>query len=412
MLDPHATEQLDLRGGRTPWLAGFERLRREALTTDVRCEVLIVGAGITGSLAAEHLTRLGHEVVVVDRERPGYGSTAASTAMLLWEIDRSLADLVKIYGFDRAANVYRRSLDVARSMTVLVESLALPCGFARRNALYLAPPDAGEGELQEEHALRERAGLPGRFLGHATLGEEFGFIRAAALLSPHAAEADPLRLAQSLLQIAISRGARLFDAEALVYDCAGRSVGVQLSDGRSIEAKHVVLATGYVMPDFLQSGLHRIVSSFAIATPPQEAETLWRDRVVIWEASQNYLYARTTVGGRIIAGGEDDSQAIEPDARDALMPVKAEAIQRRLSALWPKAAPVAEYVWSGAFGTTEDGLPLIGPVPGRPGLYAAYGYGGNGITFSYLAAQMIGELIAGRSRPWFDDFAIDRDPPQ
>jgi glycine/D-amino acid oxidase-like deaminating enzyme len=332
--------------------------------------------------------------------------------MLLWEIDRSLADLMQTCGFDRAANVYRRSLDVARSMTVLVESLALPCSFARRNALYLAPADAGETGLQKEHALRERAGLPGRFLDHATLREEFGFIRAAALLSPHAAEADPLRLAQALLLIAISRGARVFDAEAVDYDCAGRSVGVQLNDGRSIEAKHVVLATGYVMPDFLPPDLHRIVSSFAVATPAQDAETLWRDRVLIWEASQNYLYARTTAGGRIIAGGEDDRQAIEPDARDALMPAKAEAIQRRLSALWPKAARVAEYVWSGAFGSTEDGLPLIGRVPGHPGILAAYGYGGNGITFSYLAAQVIGELITGRSRPWFDDFAIDRDAPK
>jgi glycine/D-amino acid oxidase-like deaminating enzyme len=412
MLDEHATEQCDLRGGRTPWLAGFQKLRHEVLTTDLRCEVLIVGAGITGALAAEHLTRLGHDVIMVDRERPGYGSTAASTAMLLWEIDRSLSELTKIYGFDRAVNAYRRSLDVARSMTVLVESLALPCGFARRNALYLAQPDADESELQEEHALRERAGLPGRFLGHATLREEFGFIRAAALLSPHAAEADPLRLAQSLLQIATTRGARLFDSEAIDYDCTGRSVGVQLSDGRTIEAKHVVLATGYVMPDFLRAGLHSIVSSFAVATPPQDSEMLWRDRVLIWEASENYLYARTTVDGRIIAGGEDDSQTIEPDARDALMPAKAEAIQRRLAALWPKAAPVAEYVWSGAFGTTEDGLPLIGPVPSHRGIHAAYGYGGNGITFSYLAAQMIGELIAGRSRPWFDDFAIDRDPPK
>jgi glycine/D-amino acid oxidase-like deaminating enzyme len=72
----------------------------------------------------------------------------------------------------------------------------------------------------------------------------------------------------------------------------------------------------------------------------------------------------------------------------------------------------ADLVWSGAFGTTEDGLPLIGRVPGHPGIYAAYGYGGNGITFSYLAAQVIGELIAGRGRAWFDDFAIDRDLPK
>ena len=59
--------------------------------------------------------------------------------------------------------------------------------------------------------------------------------------------------------------------------------------------------------------------------------------------------------------------------------------------------------------TTRDGLPLIGPVPGAKGVYAAYGYGGNGITFSYLAAQLIGDLIAGASSPLLDDFALDRD---
>jgi glycine/D-amino acid oxidase-like deaminating enzyme len=412
MLDPHATEQQDLRGGRPPWLSGLQTLRRQPLSDDLRCDVLVVGAGITGALVAEHLTRLGHEVVVVDRERPGHGSTAASTAMLLWEIDRSLGDLAELYGFDRAATIYRRSLDVTRSMMALIEGLALPCNLARRDALYLASAEVGEAELRNEHALRERAGLPGRFLGHATLREEFGFAREAALLSPHSAETDPLRLAHALLRVALGRGARLFDVEALSYDCASHSIGVQLDAGRCIEAKHVVLATGYVMPDFVPASLHRIVSSFAIATPPLAPEALWPDHVLIWEASQNYLYARTTAGGRIIAGGEDDREAVEPEARDAMMPAKADAILRRLTALWPHVAPVAELSWSGAFGTTDDALPLIGPVPGYPGVHAAYGYGGNGITFSYLAAQMIGELIAGRSRPWFDDFAIDRDAPK
>ncbi len=65
-------------------------------------------------------------------------------------------------------------------------------------------------------------------------------------------------------------------------------------------------------------------------------------------------------------------------------------------------------MWSGAFGQTEDGLPLIGEVPGQPNLFAAYGYGGNGITFSYLASRIIGEMLAGRHEPWYDDFAIDR----
>jgi glycine/D-amino acid oxidase-like deaminating enzyme len=54
-------------------------------------------------------------------------------------------------------------------------------------------------------------------------------------------------------------------------------------------------------------------------------------------------------------------------------------------------------------------LPLIGPVPGKKEIYAAYGYGGNGITFSFLAAQLIGALIAGKTSSLIDDFALDRD---
>jgi len=65
--------------------------------------------------------------------------------------------------------------------------------------------------------------------------------------------------------------------------------------------------------------------------------------------------ARTTTDGRIFAGGEDDRKAVEPDARDALMPAKADAIIHRLTALWPKAGTVVEFNWSGAFGTTDDG---------------------------------------------------------
>ncbi|KIZ33896.1 FAD-dependent oxidoreductase, partial [Rhodopseudomonas palustris] len=97
-------------------------------------------------------------------------------------------------------------------------------------------------------------------------------------------------------------------------------------------------------------------------------------------------------------------------ARDALMPAKAEILRRKLHLLWPKADTFAEFVWSGAFSTTVDGLPLIGQVPGHRHLFAAYGYGGNGITFSYMASAMIGQLIAGQRQAWFDHFAIDRTP--
>lgn len=142
----------------------------------------------------------------------------------------------------------------------------------------------------------------------------------------------------------------MFDAQTVTYDNFGHGLIVGLENGRQIEAKTVILATGYVMPEFLNSDLHSTASSWAIATPPQTPDALWRDGVLIWEASDDYLYARTTADNRIVIGGEDDDAVTDPDDRDALMPAKAEILKKKLSLLRPNAVAKAELIWSGAFG--------------------------------------------------------------
>jgi glycine/D-amino acid oxidase-like deaminating enzyme len=407
ILHPDDTEQADLRGGRSPWFARNGHPSRLDIRENLKCDALVVCAGITGSLAAERLTRQGLDVIIVDRELPGRGSTAVSTSMLLWEIDRPLRELCDAYGFERATRVYRASLEAVAGLQTLVGQLGIACDIRDKNSLYLA---AGETsvDLMEEHRWRTRAGLPGDFLDHGVLLDSFGIARAAAICSPGAADADPVQLAHGMLATAVIRGARLFEGEATGFDAASRSVNVRLANDREIEARFVVLATGYVMPDIVRSTVHQVSSSWAIATVPQP-QNVWNAGTLIWEDAKNYLYARTTPTGRIIAGGEDSTEIIEPEARDRLIPEKSRALTRRLAALWPIAKPDIEFRWVGTFGTTSDGLPLVGPVPGVRGVFAAYGYGGNGITFSFLAASLIGDLIAGKTSPLLHDFAIDRD---
>ena len=407
ILESDDTEQADLRGGRSPWFATSSHPPRRDLRENLTCDALIVGAGITGSLVAERLTRQGLDVIIVDRALPGRGSTAASTSMLLWEIDRPLRELSELYGFERASSAYRASLDAVAGLKSLVWRLGIACDMRDKNSLYLAA-DESCNSLLEEHRCRARAGLPGDFLDHAALLDRFGFVRAGAIVSPGAADADPMKLAHGLLRTSLARGARLFEADAVAFDAAGRAVNVGLANDREIEARSVILATGYVMPDIVCSSVHAVSSSWAIATRPQP-QNIWHDDTLIWEDADDYLYARTTLAGRIIIGGEDSTEIVESEARDRVIPEKSRILARRLAALWPAAEPVIEFRWAGTFDTTHDGLPLIGPVPGLKGVYAAYGYGGNGITFSFLAARLIGDLIAGKSSPLLRDFAIDRD---
>lgn len=410
MLDPEITRQDDLRSGRSPWLAGPPRPPGASVDADLRCDVVIVGGGITGALMAEHLTRLGRQVALVDREREGFGSTAASTAMLQWEIDKPLAKLTEFYGFEKAADVYRRSFRAVEGLRELAAELGIGAGFLPRDSVYLAAGDVDLAQLRAESALREKAGLPGAVLDHAGLLSHFGLDRQGAIVSPGSAEADPLSLCHNLLSVAMKRGARLVRDEAVGFSGEGNAALIQLSGGRTIEAGHAVLATGYVMPDCLTTALHRVASSWAIATLPQSPQALWPGPALVWEASEDYVYCRTTRDGRIVIGGEDEEDD-DPARREALQPEKAQALLKKLGALLPRAELTLGHSWSGAFGQTSDGLPLIGRVPGHPRLLAAYGYGGNGITFSFLASRLLGALIHGQERDWFSHFAIDRPDP-
>ncbi len=330
--------------------------------------------------------------------------------MLQWEIDRTLGELEALYGFERAAGIYRRSGACVAGLAKLIAAHGITCGFQPRNTLYLANNHEGARELMEERQLRRRAGLPGHYLEHPDLLTQYEFDRDAAILSPGSAEADPLLLTWALLRIAFSRGARLINASVTRLHSEGGHVTAETNGAHVIEARHVVLATGYSMPGLDMPKLHRTSSSWALATLPQKPDDLWRDGMLLWEDSHPYLYVRTTTDNRIIAGGEDDDTT-DPEERDRKLPGKVMAIREKLKRLWPKADTRVEHAWCGTFGETADGLPLIGPVPGMAGVYAAYGYGGNGITFSYLAAQMIGAMLAGMYRDWFEDFALDRDAP-
>jgi len=409
-LDIRETGHDAMRTGLSPW--GGARLRPPHLPLgeSISVDVAVIGGGITGALAAEHLTGRGLSVCVVDREQPGLGSTAASTAMLQWEIDCTLTELTQFYGFERAAATYHRSLAAVAGLTALMNGHAIGCDNRPRPSLYLAGTPKEAADVVAEHALRERAGLPGFLLDHPQLLEKFRLDRAAAILSPGCAEADPLLLAWSLLDVAAKRGARMVKATATAFDSEGSRVTVETDSPYVIEAQHVVLATGYVMPGFIMPKLHAIASSWAMATPPQRPGSLWPQQALIWEAGDPYLYARTTVDNRIVVGGEDDD-TVEPDARDAKLPQKIATIRDKLGKLWPDADTTVDYAWCGAFGETTDGLPLIGPVTDHPRIFSAYGYGGNGITFSYMASRMIAAFIAGENQAWFEDFALDRDDP-
>jgi glycine/D-amino acid oxidase-like deaminating enzyme len=362
-------------------------------------DVVIVGAGISGAMIAQSLTETGLRPLIVDRRRAALlGSTAASTALLQFELDTPLRTLTTAIGRRKAEQVWVASRDAVNELRTRTNRLGLGAHLVTRPSLYLAGNVLDARGLAREVSARQRIGLASEYLDRRALRHHFGIDRPAALLNHGNAEANPVELAAGYLRKALHAGAR-FRAPHDVLDihCGRRRSTLILDGGIEIESRHVVLCTGYELPKIVPVSRNQVFSTWAIATRPQPA-AIWPQQALIWEASDPYLYLRSTTDGRVICGGEDEEFA-DSQKRDALTAAKTKRIEQKLHRLFPTLDPRAVMSWSGSFGGSPLGMPTIGHIPGYPKCYAVMGYGGNGITFSMLATKLITAAVLGKKLP-------------
>ncbi|WP_342360752.1 FAD-dependent oxidoreductase [Terrarubrum flagellatum] len=370
---------------------------------------MVVGAGVSGAFVAEALSDAGFEVMIVDRrDGPLRGSTPASTALLQYEIDTPLSVLSLQIGVTDATRAWRRSRLSVESIAARTRELAIECDLERRDALYLAGSELDAKGLRRECDARRLAGFETRYLGRKALLRRFGISREAALLGYDNLAADPRRLAAGYLRAAIARGAKLHTpCDIMNVEARPRGVTATTADGHEIRCRTLVFATGYELPKQVPARGHRIVSTFALATRPQK-RLVWPERCFIWEASEPYLYLRATKEGRVICGGEDEEFSDE-EKRDVLLPRKIDALRRKLTRLLPDLDTEPDFAWCGSFGASGTGLPSIGEIPGMANCWAVLGYGGNGITHSRIAAEIIRAGLIGATDPDADLFAFEKE---
>jgi len=368
---------------------------------------VVIGAGISGSLVAQRLCEAGRRPLILERRRGALlGSTAASTALLQFELDTPLVHLARKVGKRAAERAWLCSHWAVNELRTLAGQLRIQSQLETRPSLYLAGNLLNASGLRREAIARQKLGLPSEFLERRALRHHFGIDRAAAILSHGNAEADPVQLAEGFLRAAIRSGARLHAPhEVTDIQAAARGATVATADGLEIRARHVVICTGYELPKIVPTAKHRILSTWAIATAVQRHEP-WSQRALLWEASEPYLYARTTLDGRVICGGDDEEFAAEA-RRDALIPAKTMRLRKKLAKLFPRLDTRTAFAWTGSFGASTSGLPSFGAIPGYPNCFAVLGYGGNGITFSMLAATNIARAVCGKPDPESRVFAFE-----
>jgi glycine/D-amino acid oxidase-like deaminating enzyme len=401
---------MDLESGRPFWpiqnglIRSYPRLRGS-----IQCDVVVVGAGITGAIIADELVRAGFDVIILDRRDVATGSTAASTALLQYEMDTSLRELQQWYGPSVARELYRSGLESIRTVKALCQQLPESGGFQDRASLYLASTENDAHDLRHEYTARKAENLPVEFLDRTAIHARYDFAAPAAIYSLTAGEIDPYQLTHALLHRVTDTGGRVFDrTEIRSWTSSADGVHFETEWG-DVRADWGVIAAGYESTAFLPNRVASMHSTFAFVSEPLAAFPGWPDRCLIWETARPYLYLRTTSDNRILAGG-GDSPFSDAAARDQALPSKINEIVHRVHAMFPRIEFEIDYAWAGTFAETEDGLPFIGEHPDRPGLLFALSYGGNGITYSVLAASILRAHLQGQRHPLANAVRFGRRP--
>ncbi len=326
--------------------------------------------------------------------------------MIQHEIDVPLCVLTTMIGKRDAARVWQRSAQAVERLIELVNDLSISCSLERKRTLFLAGDQYGVRSLKKEVRARHKANIGAELLTSQTLLKRHGISRTAAIESAISASANPAQMTSGLLRHAARMGAEIVSGvEVKDVRSICDSVVVSTDAGAMISARHAIFCTGYEFLESLANKNHRVISTWALASRPRLPRPDWLDDYLVWEGSDPYLYFRATPDGRVIVGGEDESdeQAYKSEAK---IVAKTKTLIEKVADIIGIEIGKPDFRWAAPFGTTPDGLPMIGSVPGMPGVFVTMGFGGNGITFSQIAAELVSSEIFDHRDPDWDLFPL------
>jgi glycine/D-amino acid oxidase-like deaminating enzyme len=402
---------MDLRSNNPYWLLrhGIRNVF-PSLRENQHADITVIGAGITGALITYHLCKAGFSVNVVDKRHAGFGSTAACTGLLQYEIDVPLSDLITKVGSGNAVRSYELCRASLVSLKKITDSLKTDTGFREVPSLQFASYKSHRKKLQLEYDTRKKYDLCDLdWLESEDVNRLFGFEAPAAILSEPGATVDAYAFTHELLTRSIETGAvKVYDHTLIKSIHHGKkSVTVTSAEGRKLSSRYLIIACGYESQKYLSKQVEIPNSTYAIISEPLEKQTVWHKNAMIWETADPYLYMCITDDNRISVGGKDD-KFYNPDKRDGKLSGKAASLKKSFCKLFPFIDFRIDFSWAGYFSKSKDGLPYIGAVSERPHTYFALGFGGNGINFSVIAAELITDVLTGKENHDLSLFSLER----
>jgi glycine/D-amino acid oxidase-like deaminating enzyme len=362
----------------------------------VRADVAIIGAGYTGLAAARQLARAGASVVVIERERIGWGASSRNGGQVLTGLKLDAGTLIARYGESRARALFEASLEAIATLERLVVDERLECEYHRSGHIDAANKRSHFEAFREEQAVLQRVfhhrvELVAAADQHAEIGST---AYHGVMLDERSGALNPARYVEQLAAAALRAGAVIVEGAAVTALSRDQKRWTVATTRGPLLAGDVLAATnGYTdrAVPWLQRRLVPI-GSYIVATEPLTADhaaALIPKRRMVFDSNYFLHYFRLTTDNRLLFGGR--AEFGRPTAETTVR--CAEILRRDMIRLFPSLATTRlEYAWSGNVAFTRDQLPHAGRLGDA---YFAGGYCGHGVAMGTFLGGLIARRMAG-----------------
>ena len=375
------------------------------LDSNIKTEILIVGGGMSGSLAAYVLAKSNHQVTLIEKNKVANGSSSANTGLLQYSSDIMMHELADSIGEKHGVLFYKMCLEAMNDLTDINKTLELETDYILRDSIYYASSESDAKKLEKEYKLLSKYDFPVEFLNNKDLNDSYGIDKPCALRTWQDAEVNPYKFIQSLTHENKKLGVKYFEHTSINLDDIKDSK-VFTDDDFEIEFENIILATGYGKVYDVIKDKARIDRTYALASKPLK-NSPWETDVMVWETMDPYLYFRTTTDHRVVAGGLDEHISVVETDTGKIQEKNCE-ILKEIQSIMPDLDIEIDYSWNALFGSSTDGIPFIGKDPFMKNKYYLLGYEGNGTCYSMSGANIIKDLIEGRDNKYSDIVKVNR----
>ena len=318
--------------------------------------------------------------------------------MLQYEIDTPMIDLAAMIGEEGAVISYKAGIESLQMLEDLIIEENIDGGFGLKKSLQVSHSKDNIDKLKEEYLFRKKHFFNVEWLTSEEIKERYRINSFDGILSAEGASIDAFKFTHELFQKNHERGLRIYDHTEIKKISYGDNVVIKTKNGCKVVCKKVVLCTGFETLKMFKEKYADIVTTFATVSEQNPDMYDELKDLLIWETGIPYIYIRTTDDNRLLVGGEDIPFKYN-GVNDRMKRNKAEKLIKKTKSLLPTFNFIDDYRWAGAFAQTKDGLPYIGEHPDYKNAIFVLGFGGNGITFSAQAMNLVLKKLAGLYDP-------------